>query len=660
MLRHSRDHFNPAGSKASHGGGGNVRPWTTGELADNESCDGAKAADIGGILHYEGGRQSRARSADGVTLSPHPVGSDLGTAAEHLDGAVDKVRAEADGLETTPEEVSGKSSDFFASIGDDGQEKVDGGDGVDGATVDGDGCEDLELPVVLSQPMPRRVSFADEQGSSDGSGDSTEEPNSEDQRRARRGSQRRRMSSIIGSSDGYLEGDGSINGGLVGRDGRRKSDLERCRRAMEIARVAHDLLFLDTRPDGLRPITGTPMADGRNALGSGGLYVGPAGLRGFDLSFVGAAPANLIDTRQNLGSVAARLATSRRLSAYAAANNNDESSVVTGSSSSRADASWIAQGFLLDRKPGSLMPRLPRSAGRAPATEMGQTSPRKNSSSNSEVDDEGGIHSPPNETVTSNGSSPTAAESNSEPPPSPASSSNAQQAQKTAMEDESNAAKVDSSTAPVPAEGSSPQTQDAPSGREQIGSEGELCGGPRGGEYTRRENGGRSRAPVPEIPSGTTVVVSNAATAMAAPLAPKAAVLWSARDLGVDELVSSVAGDQEVNKLHACLALRYFEVSANRCVKDGAARGVPLTESHDACCHFVLTLPYDTTPRLRMFTCATCGTAFVSVSVYLTWCSFSIVQVVRPPGSRDFTSRALLAAYKQASPVFEVSWRRKT
>lgn len=39
----------------------------------------------------------------------------------------------------------------------------------------------------------------------------------------------------------------------------------------------------------------------------------------------------------------------------------------------------------------------------------------------------------------------------------------------------------------------------------------------------------------------------------------------------------------------------------------------------------------------------------------LIWCPFSIVQVLRPPASRDFTSRALLAAYKLAHPVFEVS-----
>lgn len=601
-------------SNVFHGGGENTRPWTTGELADNDSSDGATAAGIGGILQYEAGLQSRARSADGVTSSPHPVESDLQTAAEDPDGAVDMLHAEAGGFGSSAEGVSKDINDFFGTIGDDGQEKVDGGDGIEGAAVDDDDCEHSELPVVLSQPMPRRVSFADEQGSSDGSVDSGEERNGQHQHRARRGSQRRRMSSMTGSSDGYLEGDGSINGDLLGQDGRRKSDLERCRRAMEIARVAHDLLFLDTRPDGLRPVTGTPMTDGRNALGSGGLYVGPAGLKGFDLSFVGAVPTNQNDTRQNLGSVAARLAASRRLSAYAAAANNDESSVATGprpsspgaliASSSKADASWIAQGFLLDRKPGSLMPRLPRPAGRAPAAEMGQVPPTKNNSSNSEVVDEGGIPLPTSETVANSRRSPKATESNGESSPTPASCSNAQQAQTSATEDDSNAAKGPSCSATLLPKGGSPQTQDALDGRGQFGLGGDVCSGPCRRERTRGEIESKPSAPAPEVPSGTTVV-SNAATAMASLFTPKAAVLWSARDLGVDELVSSVAGDQEVKEalgypqLHVCLSLftlRSSKVSANHCISNGTVSGVLSTESYDICCHRLLTPSHDTTP----------------------------------------------------------------
>eukprot|EP00752_Nemacystus_decipiens_P009941 g8865.t1 len=581
LLRCSRNRLNPVNSNVSHGEGKIARPWTTGELADNDVSDGASAASMGGILKYEGGLQNRARSAGGINSPPGLGNSNLRASAEHSDGALDLFPDEANALASSAEGVSEKG-DFFGTIHDDGQEKPNGGDGIDGAAVDGDDCENSELPVVLSPQMPRRVSFADEQGNSDGSGGSTEEPDGQEQHRARRGFQRRRMSSIIGNSEGYLTGDGSINNDLVGNDGRRKSDLERCRRAMEIARVAHDLLFLDTRPDGLRPITGTPMTDGRNAQGSGGLYVGLAGLRGFDLSFVGAVPTSLNDSRNNLGSVAARLAASRRLSAYAAATNRDEGSAAggprpsspdaKGASSSKSEASWIAQGFLLDRKPGSLMPKLPLSAGRAPAAEMGQLSPTQNNSSNSEVDDEGGSNLPTSETAANNQKSPKVPESNSESPLSPVSSSDVQRAPHSATEDGDNAAKYSPSSVPLLAKGGTPQTPDAPDGRELIGLGGGVRCEPSGGDRTRREMEGKTMIPAPKVPSGTTVM-SKAATAMASLFAPKAAVLWSARDLGVDELVFSVAGDEEVR---------------------------------------------------------------------------------RPPGSRDYTSRALLAAYKQASPVFEV------
>ena len=575
LLRYSRNHFDPVDSNGPHGAGGSTRSWTTGELVENDPDDGATTAGAGGS--YEGGVQSRARSADGATLSALLVDSDLGSAAEqHPDDAVDPLHTKADGLVGSAEESGWKdASDFFGAIGADGEGKQEEKlEERDGAGVDDDDNDDLEFPRESSQQIPRRVSFADEQADSDGSdggGDSTEEPSGQAQHRVRRVSQRRRMSSIIGSSDGYLEGDGSINGQIVDNNGRRKSDLERCRRAMEIAKVAHDLLFLDTRPDGLRPITGTPMSDGKNAHGSGGLYVGLAGLRGFDLSFVGAAPTNSSDSSQSLGSVAARLAAHRRLSAHAAAAaaaaaaaNNDESSVTEGArdtptaSASKANASWMAQGFLLDRKPGSLMPRLPRSAGRAPAAEMGQTLPKKSNSSNSGVNDEGRVDAPTSDPVGSNRTSPEANEGKRESPLSPVSRSKAQQTHTpAAAEDDSNAAKAASSTASALAKEDGDQAQDARDRRDQISSGDEECGKPLKEEGTRSESEGNSTTSAPEDNSGTTVV-SHAATTMASLFAPKAAVLWSARDLGVDDLVFSVAGDQEVRKCLRVIAAQEF------------------------------------------------------------------------------------------------------
>lgn len=70
---------------------------------------------------------------------------------------------------------------------------------------------------------------------------------------------------------------------------RRPTIEERRRYEAEILLAARELLFSDTRPDGLRPITGCPMENGRITNAPGGLYVGLAGLRGFELPLVGAA-----------------------------------------------------------------------------------------------------------------------------------------------------------------------------------------------------------------------------------------------------------------------------------------------------------------------------------------------------------------------------------
>ncbi|CAM9480200.1 unnamed protein product, partial [Discosporangium mesarthrocarpum] len=53
-----------------------------------------------------------------------------------------------------------------------------------------------------------------------------------------------------------------------------------------MAALAHELLYAGTRPDGLRPLTGFPMVDGRSWMAApGGIYKGFAGLQGLDLSF---------------------------------------------------------------------------------------------------------------------------------------------------------------------------------------------------------------------------------------------------------------------------------------------------------------------------------------------------------------------------------------
>ncbi|CAN0467507.1 unnamed protein product, partial [Ectocarpus sp. 12 AP-2014] len=113
----------------------------------------------------------------------------------------------------------------------------------------------------------------------------------------------------------------------------------------------------------------------------------------------------------------------------------------------------------------------------------------------------------------------------------------------------------------------------------RLGAKGETSEATKN-EDAKSENDWKSEADIQEVPPST-ALVSNAANAMASLFAPKAAVLWSARDLGVKKLVVSSAGDQ---------------------------------------------------------------------------------QALRRPTSRDYTSRALLAAYKQAGPVFEVeasSWRKR-
>ncbi|CAB1101219.1 unnamed protein product [Ectocarpus sp. CCAP 1310/34] len=556
-----------------------------------------------------GGLLRRARSAEDPFISPHQANhDDLPTQAE-TPGEVAAHPTADDG--STPD-----GGESIAKIDEDnvglfaGDDQAAGGQaGDEGATDDGIDNEELELPGDLPQQMPRRVSFADEQDP----GLLTDGRNSNGQRSGRHwegwGAQRRRMSSLIGTSNGYLESDGSINGQLFDMNARRKSDLERCQRAIEIARAAHKLLFTDTRPDGLRPITGTPMADGRDIQGMGGLYVGLAGLKGFDLSFVGAISTSESGCRRNLGSASSRLMVNRRLSGSAAvvtaADNTEDASVVEKNRCSSPNvvpgasvgASWIPKGGLLDRQPGSLMARPPASPDAAPSPEAAHYSPARGSSPSTMADvqhssarlrSSGGVTGDPKATTNGSGCSPNAASSSADQQGSPPAKKRASAPGRGS----SNAAGL------LPADmldirsiGSGSDKSDELR-RKQYEVENEKLGvnrrlGAKGetSEATKRkdsksENDWQSEAGIQEAPPSTALVL-NAANAMTSLFAPKAAVLWSAKDLGVEKLVVSAAGDQ---------------------------------------------------------------------------------QVLRRPTSRNYTSRALLTAYKQTGPVFEVeasSWRKR-
>lgn len=220
----------------------------------------------------------------------------------------------------------------FEFLSEPGKVSVDAG-----SDNDDDNCVESAGAVSSAAPpqFVRRVSFADMRGGLflEELDDSHFRPKNS-----------RRLSSLI--DGGYADID------LAG--GRRASDVERQHHAMELVRAAHELMFTDTRPDGLRPITGSPMTDGKGAGGSGGLYVGLAGLRGFDLSFLGAAP------NQGGERLRARLShRSAEVGASAPTSTNDERRAGSPPPASEVDVSWLEQGFLLGREPGSLMPRVP-------------------------------------------------------------------------------------------------------------------------------------------------------------------------------------------------------------------------------------------------------------------------------------------------------------
>ena len=549
-----------------------TRPWTTGEfgildqLPDESDSGGTTAtvASIDGFLREGGCILRRSRSADGATIPSPLLMTDVRetTAMKNSKDDSTAIPAQAD------EEEKASRTEGAASNNGGGDESIVGvaGDGQQeqrnavtdaGVPGDDDNHEGMETPAAAPPPQQaaRRVSFADESGLGDpatSSTDGSEQPSRPSQHGDGWGAQRRRMSSLVGSSSGgYLGGDGGTYD-LGGEPTRRSSHIERCNRAMELARAAHELLFTDTRPDGLRPITGSPMLEGRGTpQGPGALFVGLSGIRGFDLSFVGAARAEQSGAGQSLTSVASRLSASRRLSARAGGGESSGTAAeapppsagdinrASSPSLSRAGASWIAQGFLLDRKPGSLVPRVPRSPpGRNPVpAEAGQT-PRARDRGTAGPADDGDTE---RQAGTEN-ENPTAAQNGDSAVSTVPSSDYLRQAQAPAAEEDINAAGGRYSSS-LTGQG------DSLDGSEQDGSTSEeRGGGSRGAPRSRvRGNMRGSESSLPEVPAGTTVV-SSAATAMAAMFAPKAAVLWSARDLGVEELVLSGSGDQEVKR----------------------------------------------------------------------------------------------------------------
>lgn len=202
--------------------------------------------------------------------------------------------------------------------------------GIEDQSVD-DSCK-VVSPPVPQQQLTRRVSFADDENNE-------KSPPS-----------RKRLSSLVDWTEDLLLGP---------RARRRSSNFERRQYALELVRAAHELMFTDTRPDGLRPITGIPMMDGQGLGSGGGVYVGLAGLKGFDFSFVGATANNNPD---GLGSMPRSLSRpSVRASSSPDASGATIGSAAPGSpsatSASNLDASWLEQGSLLDRAPGTLMPR---------------------------------------------------------------------------------------------------------------------------------------------------------------------------------------------------------------------------------------------------------------------------------------------------------------
>lgn len=203
----------------------------------------------------------------------------------------------------------------------------------------------------------RRVSFADEMGCSDSGYAAAvdEKP------------KKQSLSSLI---DGEYHENGS---NVAGR--RRSSDGARARqRESAIIRAAHELLFSDTRPDGLRPVTGAPMGDGVDIVAGGGLFVGIAGLRAFDLSF-SSAPHNSNTPKTYVGTLLSEV------------DGGDMTTRIRAADSpGPGGPEQLEQVCLLDRAPGSLVPGTPTCAKTTVASSPGGSTEDENSTSHTRLE----------------------------------------------------------------------------------------------------------------------------------------------------------------------------------------------------------------------------------------------------------------------------------
>lgn len=153
------------------------------------------------------------------------------------------------------------------------QEADDSSSGIWARCTTGDSMSEVALPQLgptwdslVSPHSRRRVSFADEEDSAD---------------EFKSGGDYRPLSLISA-----IEDDGEhryrVGSQVQGNDSHRSI---RRRQTTEFIRAARVLLFAGTRPDGLRPVTGAPVVDGVGVRAPGGIFVGLAGLRGYDLSW---------------------------------------------------------------------------------------------------------------------------------------------------------------------------------------------------------------------------------------------------------------------------------------------------------------------------------------------------------------------------------------
>lgn len=181
------------------------------------------------------------------------------------------------------------------------------------------------------------MSFADEAGFSE-RGSTTDSGENQE---------RQSLSNLI--DGGYHENDPDNE--------RRESNGARTRQHMSaLVHAARELLFAGTRPDGLRPITGAPMGNGVSLREGGSIFVGMAGLRGFDLSFL-----ETQNDTSGTGNVSAIVPQSE-VDMITATSGADQPTAAESSETLVAHEpipigqAQLEQASLLDRAPGSLAP----------------------------------------------------------------------------------------------------------------------------------------------------------------------------------------------------------------------------------------------------------------------------------------------------------------